>query len=195
MGSLLPCSGVRFRALVAPPAVPCYHLRVKQTLQTLLRLRSEGALARFAVGGAIAASFYIEAVATEDLDIFVFLQPSPGGLVVLTPLYDRLKELGATLQDEHVLIHGWPVQILPAYTPLVEEAVRDAREQAFEGLAVPVVTADHLCAIALQTGRPKDYLRVYSLIQAGCVSAAKLRQLIQTHGLQERWNDYARRYA
>lgn len=195
MGSLLPCSGVRFRALVAPPAVPCYDLRVKQTLQTLLRLRSEGALARFAVGGAIAASFYIEAVATEDLDIFVFLQPSPGGLVVLTPLYDRLKELGAMLQDEHVLIHGWPVQILPAYTPLVEEAVRDAREQAFEGLAVPVVTADHLCAIALQTGRPKDYLRVYSLIQAGCVSAAKLRQLIQTHGLQERWNDYARRYA
>jgi len=62
-------------------------------------------------------------------------------------------------------------------------------------LAVPVVTAEHLCAIALQTGRPKDYLRVYSLIQSGCVTTAKLRQLIQTYGLQERWNDYARRYA
>ena len=186
---------MRCRALVAPLAVPCYHLRVKQTLQTLLQLRSEGALVQFAVGGAIAASFYIEAVATEDLDIFAFLQPSPGGLVVLTPLYGRLKDLGATLQDEHVLIHGWPVQILPAYTPLVEEAVRDAREQAYEGLAVPVVTAEHLCAIALQTGRPKDYLRVYSLIQSGCVTTAKLRQLIQTYGLQERWNDYARRYA
>ena len=168
---------------------------MKQTLQVLLQLRSEGVLARFAVGGAIAASFYIEAVATEDLDIFAFLRPSPGGLVVLTPLYERLKELGATLQDEHVLIHGWPVQILPAYSPLVKEAVHEAREQAFEDLAVPVVTADYLCAIALQTGRPKDYLRVYSLIQADCVNAAKLRQLIQTHELQERWNDYARRYA
>lgn len=168
---------------------------MKQTLQVLLQLRSEGVLARFAVGGAIAASFYIEAIATEDLDIFAFLKPSPGDLVVLTPLYDRLKELGATVQDEHVLIHGWPVQILPAYTPLVEDAVRDAREQTFESLSVPVVTADYLCAIALQTGRPKDYLRVYSLIQAGCVTAAKLRQLIQTHDLQERWNDYARRYA
>ncbi|MBI3374370.1 MAG: hypothetical protein HY017_21810 [Betaproteobacteria bacterium] len=99
------------------------------------------------------------------------------------------------MQDERVLIHSWPVLILPAYTPLVEEAVRDAREQAFEGLAVPVVTADYLCAIALQTGRLKDYLRLYSLIQAGCVTIAKLRQLIQTHQLQERWNDYARRYA
>jgi len=168
---------------------------MKQTLQVLLQLRAEGVLARFAVGGAIAASFYIEAVATEDLDIFAFLRPSPGGLVVLTPLYERLKELGATLQDEHVLIHGWPVQILPAYSPLVEEAVHEAREQTFEDLAVPVVTADYLCAIALQTGRPKDYLRVYSLIQAGCVNTAKLRQLIQIHELQERWNDYARRYA
>ena len=94
-----------------------------------------------------------------------------------------------------MLIHGWPVQILPAYTSLVEEAVRDAREQAFEGLSVPVVTADHLCAIALQTGRPKDFQRIYSLIQAGCVTSAKLRQLIQAHGLQERWKQYARRYS
>ena len=168
---------------------------MKRTLQVLLQLHAEGALARFAVGGAIAASFYIEAVATEDLDIFAFLQPSPSGLVVLSPLYDRLKALGATVQDEHVLIHGWPVQILPAYTSLVEEAVRDAREQAFEGLSVPVVTADHLCAIALQTGRPKDFQRIYSLIQAGCVTSAKLRQLIQAHGLQERWKQYARRYS
>lgn len=168
---------------------------MKQTLQVLLQLRGEGVLAQFAVGGAVAASFYIEAVATEDLDIFAFLQRSPGGLLMLTPLYERLKELGASVQNEHVLIHGWPVQILPAYTPLVEEAVSSAQEQEYRGLKVPVVTADHLCAIALQTGRPKDYQRVYSLIGAGCVSIAKLRQLIQAHGLQERWSSYARRYA
>lgn len=62
-------------------------------------------------------------------------------------------------------------------------------------VAVLVVTADYLCAIALQTGRPKDFQRVHGLIEAGCVAPAKLRQLIQTHNLQERWNDYARRYA
>lgn len=168
---------------------------MKQTLQVLLQLREEGALAQFAIGGAVAASFYIEAVATEDLDIFAFLQPAPGGLLMLTPLYDRLKALGATVQNEHVLIHGWPVQILPAYTPLVEAAVSAAKPQAFQGLMVPVVTADYLCAIALQTGRPKDYQRVYALISAGCVSAATLRQLIQLHHLQDRWNTYARRYA
>lgn len=152
-------------------------------------------LTQFAVGGAVAASFYIEAVATEDLDIFAFLRPSASGLVVLTPLYERLRQLGGTVQGEHVLIHGWPVQILPAYTALVEDAINRAQEQAYDGSNVPVVTGDYLCAIALQTGRAKDYQRVYSLIEAGCVTPALLRQLIQTHGLKENWNNYARRYA
>ena len=173
----------------------CYHRLVRETLQVLLQLRSEGRLGRFAVGGAVAASFYIEAVATEDLDIFVLLAPSASGLLVLTPLYDRLKELGASLQNEHVMIRGWPVQILPAYTPLVEEAVSAAPERPFHDLTVPVVGAEHLCAIALQTGRPKDYLRVNSLIEAGCVDAAALARLVEKYGLSSRWSTYARRYA
>ena len=168
---------------------------MKATLQVLLLLRSEDRLARFALGGAVAASFYIEAVATEDLDIFSIFEPSASGLLTLAPLYERLRQLGATLQGEHVLIHGWPVQILPAYTPLVEAAVVNAVERRYEDVAVPVVTADYLCAIALQTGRVKDFQRVYSLLEAGCVDAAALRRLIAAHGLQERWNAYARRYA
>ena len=168
---------------------------MRETLQVLLQVRSEGRLERFAIGGAVAASYYIEAVATEDLDIFALLAPSASGLLVLTPLYDRLKELGATLQNEHVLIHGWPVQILPAYTQLVEQAVREALERPFHDLAVPVVGAEHLCAIALQTGRSKDYLRVHSLIEAGCVDAAALARLVEKHALSARWSDYARRYA
>jgi len=168
---------------------------VRETLQVLLQLRTEGRLERFAIGGAVAASFYIEAVATEDLDVFAILSTSASGLLVLTPLYDRLKELGASQQNEHLVIHGWPVQILPAYTPLVEEAVVAALEQAFHDLAVPVVSAEHLCAIALQTGRPKDYLRVHSLIEAGCVELAALARMIEQHGLSERWSIYVRRYA
>ena len=86
---------------------------MRETVQVLLQLRSEGLLARFAVGGAVAASFYIEAVNTEDLNIFAFLTPSDSGLPVLTPLYVRLKQLGASVRNEHIMIHGWPVQILP----------------------------------------------------------------------------------
>ena len=168
---------------------------MKSTLLTLIQLRDEGLLERFAIGGAIAASFYVEAVATEDLDIFAFLRPAPGGLIVLGPLYDRLRELGAVVSGEHVRVHGWLVQILPAYTPLVEEAVRNAPEQSYEGVPVPVLGAEYLCAIALQTGRAKDYQRVDALLGAECVRPATLRHLIETYRLLDRWNEYVRRYA
>jgi hypothetical protein len=166
-----------------------------QTLQTLLLLRSEGTLAQFAIGGAVAASFYAPAVATEDLDVFAFLKPSDSGLLILTPLYERLKELGGEVANEFVILHGWPVQILPAYTPLVEEAVIQAQEQRFESIKIPVVDADYLCAIALQTGRSKDYQRVHSLIEANAVNTHKLHQLVEKFQLGERWTIYARRYS
>jgi hypothetical protein len=168
---------------------------MKLALQTLLQLRDEGTLAGFALGGAVAASFYAEAVATEDLDVFAFMAPSHGGLLVLTPLYDRLKALGGVVRAEHVVIGSWPVQILPAYTPLVEEAITHARLQEFAGLRVPVVDAEHLCAIALQTGRAKDFARVHSLIGANAVDMARLKSIIEAHALIERWNSYVKRYA
>ena len=74
-------------------------------------------------------------------------------------------------------------------------AIGGAIERPFHDLAVPVVSAEHLCAIALQTGRPKDFLRVHSLIEAGCVDAAVLARMVEKHGLSGRWSVYARRYA
>jgi hypothetical protein len=168
---------------------------MRHTLKVLLQLREEGTLAKFAIGGAIAASFYTPAIATEDLDVFAFLKPSSSGLLLLTPLYERMKELGGVVENEYVIIGKWPVQILPAYTPLVEAAVENAPEHNFEDLKVRVVDADYLCAIALQTGRGKDYQRIHTLIESGHVDILKLKELIQNYNLIERWETYERRFA
>ena len=168
---------------------------MRDTLKVLLQVRDEGTLADFAIGGAIAASFFTPAIATEDLDIFAFLKPSASGLLVLTPLYDRLQELGGRIENEYVVIGKWPVQILPAYTPLVEEAVVHAVDRNFENLTVRVVDANYLCAIALQTGRAKDYLRVHSLIESGHVQSDHLSALVNKFGLTQRWEIYVKRYA
>jgi hypothetical protein len=167
---------------------------MKSTLEALLRLRSEGTIGPFAIGGAVAASFYVEAVTTEDLDIFAFLQVAPSGLLVLTPLYERLKQLGGVVKNEHIVLHGWPVQILPAYTPLVEEALSTAIERQFHDVVVPVISADYLCAIALQTGRAKDYQRINTLLEAGVVEVGILKKLVHQYQLEERWEQYVRRY-
>jgi hypothetical protein len=168
---------------------------MRVALSTLLQLQSEGLLQRFAIGGAIAASFYIEAVATEDLDVFAFIAPQPSGFVLLTPLYERIKSLGGRVHNEHIVIGGWPVQILPAFNPHVEAAVLKAPAQSYENLLIPVISADYLAAIALLLGRAKDYLRVDALIAAGACQLDALNTLIATHQLQDRWESYVRRLA
>ena len=168
---------------------------MRLALETLLQLQSEALLQRFAIGGAIAASFYVEAVATEDLDVFAFITPQPSGFVLLTPLYDRIKILGGRVHNEHIIIGGWPVQILPAFNPLIEAAVLNAPMQAFESIQVPVISADYLAAIALQLGRAKDYLRVDALIAAGACSTHELSELIATYNLQDRWESYVNRHS
>ena len=168
---------------------------MKAALEALLKLPDEGLLARFAIGGVIAASYYVEALVTEDLDVFTALTHSPAGPFLLDPLYERLVQLGGKVRNEHVVVGNWPVRILPAYTPLVEEAVMEAQDRLFEGIRVPVVAAEHLCAIALQTGRAKDYARVHAFFEAGVVDGAALHRLIDRHALAERWQIYERRYA
>lgn len=167
---------------------------MRRTLETLLQIQREGFFDRFAIGGAVGAAYYVEAVVTEDLDVFAFLRPAASGLLVLKPLYDRLRELGGEPQNEYVLIAGWPVQILPAYTPLVEEAVRAARDCNYEDLTVPVLAPEYLCAIALQTGRPKDFARVHSFVAGNAVDVARLGALVERFSLMLRWKDYERRY-
>lgn len=46
---------------------------MREALMALNRLVADGVIASYAIGGAIGASFYIEAQATEDLDVFVIM--------------------------------------------------------------------------------------------------------------------------
>ncbi len=156
---------------------------MREALVALNRLVDDGVVPRYAIGGAIGASFYIEAKATEDLDV---LAPSAGLLLSLTPIYDALKVLGGVPEDEHIRIGGWKVQILPAYKPLVEEALAESVEVLYDGIPTRVLTAEHLCAINLDTGRPKDHYRVSLFIEAEAVDMPALEALLVRYQLQER---------
>ena len=83
---------------------------MEATLAILNELEASGLVGRYAIGGAMAAFFYAEAVVTEDLDAFVLLSAQTGGLVTLTPLYDFLKQRGATEEREHLWLAGTLLQ-------------------------------------------------------------------------------------
>lgn len=148
---------------------------MKHTLEVLNELEKEAVFTRYAVGGAMAATFYTEPVLTFDLDVFVILPQPPGGSLTVAPVYDALRAREYIEQNECVLIEGVPVQFLPAYNALIEEALAQAREIDYEGVPARVLGPEHLAAICLQTGRTKDRARVAMLranrpsSMAGCL--------------------------
>jgi hypothetical protein len=78
-------------------------------------------------------------------------------LLSVSPIYDYLTARGHKLEREYIVIAGWPIRFLPPNNALVEEALEQAVETQVEGVRTWVMTAEHLVAIALQTGRAKDF--------------------------------------
>lgn len=170
-------------------------MSIKEVLVELNRLETDGVIARYAIGGAVGATFYIEPAATQDIDIFVVMKPDPGRLLVtLDPIYNALKARGARVEDEHLVVAGWPLQFLPAEGPLLAEALADARETEVEGAPVRIFTAEHLAALALELGRAKDKLRLQQFAESGVLDGAQFPALLIRHGLVEKWQRFEAQY-
>lgn len=168
---------------------------VKATLEAINQMRADGVIGKYTIGGAVGATFYLEPAATLDVDIFVTLPPAPGGLLLsLAPIYDYLKARGGKVEDEYIVIGGWPVQFLPPSDDLEREAVAESVSTAVEGVATWVMTAEHLVAIALRTGRAKDYSRILQFIEQDAMNREKLQSILERHGLASRWKQFERKY-
>lgn len=85
---------------------------MKETLEALNQMQADGVVHHYAIGGAVAATFYLEPAATLDVDVFVLLSNPSGPLVSLSPIYEYLKARGGIEDREHILLGGWPVQFL-----------------------------------------------------------------------------------
>ena len=54
---------------------------VKTTLEIVNRMQADGIVGKYAIGGAVGATFYLEPSATLDVDIFVVLPTAPGSFL------------------------------------------------------------------------------------------------------------------
>jgi hypothetical protein len=168
---------------------------IKEVIQTINQMQADGVIEGYAIGGAVGATFYLEPVATLDVAIFVAFKPEPGRLIVSPrPIFDYLKARGCAMKGEYSIIGGWPVQFLSPGTPLVEEALRESVSKDVEGTLARVFSAEHLAAIALQTGRAKDKARLLQFIEAGALDAARFQAILARHGLLEGWQKFERQF-
>jgi len=170
-------------------------MNIKETIATINQMQADGVIGQYAIGGAVGATFYLEPSATLDVDIFVTFNSETGSAIVSTePIFDYLKARGGTVQGEYIVISGWPVQFLPPTGPLVEEALREAVTKDVEGTPARVFTAEHLAAVALQTGRAKDKARLLQFIEAGALDTARFQSILARHGLADAWHRFEKQF-
>jgi hypothetical protein len=164
---------------------------VKRTIEVLNELEKEGVFYRYAIGGAMGAIFYTEPFLTFDLDVFVVLPQAAGGLLSLVPIYNALHARDyEQKENECVVIEGIPVQFLPAYNALVEEALDHAQQIMYENVPARVLRSEYLVAIALQTGRSKDRERVRILLEQAQLDMNLLADILKRHQLEEKWKQW-----
>ncbi len=141
-------------------------MALEQVLKSIRELESAGVIRRFAIGGAVGATFYLEPVATLDVDVFVAFQD------------DRPQAL---------VVGGWPVQFLPASSALLQEAINEAQEFEVKGVTTRAFSAEHLAAIALDTGRAKDKARLVQFVESDVIDQPRFMSIVARHDLTQKW--------
>lgn len=167
---------------------------MEKTIAVINKLEQEGLIGSYAVGGAVAATRYIEPIQTYDLDIFVLLPVSPSRLISISPIYAYLTKRGYAASGESIIIEGWPVQFLPVYNQLTEEALEQAIEVQFGTTPTRVLSAEYLAAIMLETGRPKDHARLIQFFEFEAIDRTILQNILERHGLKGNWETFRRRF-
>ena len=168
---------------------------MEKILAIINQMETDGVIGRYAIGGAVGAIFWLEPITTKDVDVFVALPTAPGSsLLTLGPIYDYLQAHGFGPQGQFIIIEGWAVEFVPPGTPLVEEALVQAVGRDVNGVLTRVFTAEHLAAICLEVGRPKDHDRVIRFVETGVLDAERFESILQRHQLMERWRKFQDTY-
>jgi hypothetical protein len=95
-------------------------MNLKDGFAIVNRMEADGIIERYALGGAVAATFYLEPVATVDVDFFVAYRAESGSLLVsLKPIFDYLTARGHTRplpwkRDDPRITRGWSSSSIPA---------------------------------------------------------------------------------
>ena len=120
----------------------------ENTLRAVNAMKKGGVITDYAVAGAMALMFWIEPVPTFDLDGLVLPQ-SAGPIVSLQPIDQWAAKQGYTSELEHIVIDGVPVQFLPSYNDLADEAIQTAIDREYRGVDIRVVKPEYLIALYL----------------------------------------------
>jgi hypothetical protein len=167
---------------------------MEKVIELLNRMQADGVIEKFALGGGIAAIYYLEPHSIEGIDVFlssVILDQF--GLVPFGDVDAYLEKQGYQAEGDYIRIEDWLVQFLPASQPVQKEAVEQALRVPYGSSSTLIFSAEHLAAEFLRSGRLKDTLGLIALLQSEAMDGKIFRDIIHRHGLTEKWNTFAAR--
>jgi hypothetical protein len=167
---------------------------MEKALKIVSQAQAEGLFSSYAIGGGIAALFYIEPVATFDLDIFIIQEKSSSPVVSLSPIYSWLTARGYKPSNEQVIIEGIAVQFIPVYNDLVKDGVLNAAEKKYGNTPARVLRPEYLIALMLQTFRPKDKERLCKFLQETAIDYPLLDSILIKYDLKNIFETFKRQY-
>jgi hypothetical protein len=154
-------------------------------LRALNAIKADSVVEEYAIAGAMAMVFWSEPVPTFDLDVLVLLPGPQRDLISLDAIYRWAESNGYPVQDEHILVGGLPIQLLPAPSGLAREAITSAVEVDYQGVLVRVVRPEYLIALYLQpqakTGKRRE--RAATLLELPTLNHDLVNEILSRHGL------------
>lgn len=133
-------------------------LAVVRVFNTLKRKR---AIRDYAIFGAVAATRYMEPMYTEDMDILVLADTDEE----YAAIYWTVRPIAERVQDFTFVISGTQVQVMPTTLgALYRDALLTAQTVRIGTLRTKIVDREHLILMALRAYRPKDRVRILSVL-------------------------------
>ena len=167
---------------------------MKKTLEQLNKLVELGIIEKYAIGGGIAHFYYIEPSVTYVLDIIIRIKSVSNNLAPLKSIYEWASKNNYDIKDEHIIIENIPVQFLPEYNPLIEEAVEKATEVLIFDTKTFIIKPEYLMAIMLQTNRSKDRERLLLFFEQVNYSPSSFEQILIKYNLSENYAIFKKKY-
>ncbi len=105
-------------------------------------------------------------------------------MISFSPIYEWFDSRGYEFDKEHILIEGIPVQFIPAYNELVEDAVNNSLKRKYKNLYTKVISPEYLIAIMVDTFRKKDKERVLRFFEEYDVDLKVLNPILAKYELE-----------
>lgn len=137
-----------------------------------------------AIGGAIALGYCVlEARATQDVDINVFVHPSRTR-EVFAALPSEIRVLGSDLEhaerDGQVRVR-WdqtPIDLFFSVLPFHDEVERNVRHVSFGERTIPVLSCTGLAVFKAMFARPRDWVDIEDMVEARAIDLDETKRWV-----------------